>query len=67
MARLKEPAEDMFYKYPVLKIPTEAGEDLVVGMFKAQAILKYIDAIREFVEKHSSCHSREGGNPVVTL
>jgi hypothetical protein len=50
--RPTEPIEDMFYKYPVLKIPTEAGEDLVVGLFKAQAILKHLEAIRGFVTKH---------------
>jgi hypothetical protein len=51
--KLTAPAEDMFYKYPVLKIPTgRRNEQLIIGVEKAQAIMTNLPAIREFVNKH---------------
>lgn len=51
--KLTAPAEDKFYKYPVLKIPTgRRNEQLIIGLEKAQAIMTNLGAIREFVNKH---------------
>lgn len=54
MARLTKPQEDMFHKYPVLRIPTERqSEQLIIGLTKAKAIMMFVDDIRKFVNKHS--------------
>jgi len=51
--KLTVPEEAMFYKYPVLKIPTgRRNEQLIIGLEKAQAIMTNLGAIREFVNKH---------------
>jgi hypothetical protein len=53
MAEEKRPYEDLFHKYPVLRIPTgRCQEELIIGREKAIAVLKYIDDIREFVARH---------------
>jgi len=52
--RIVEPQEDMFHKYPVLKIPTgKRNELLIIGREKAVAILAHLPAIRSFVERHA--------------
>lgn len=51
---LTEPEEDLYYKYPVLKIPTgRRRELLIIGLEKAEAILANLTFIRSFVEKHA--------------
>jgi len=60
MERITEPQEDLFHKYPVLKIPTgKPGELLIIGLTKARAVIKYFRAIEDFVNRHSG-HSEEG-------
>jgi len=49
-----KPEEDIYYKYPVLKIPTgRRRELLIIGLEKAAAILENLPAIRSFVAKHA--------------
>jgi len=51
--KLTAPEEDLFYKYPVLRIPTGRRNDqLIIGLEKARAIMMHLNAIREFVNKH---------------
>ena len=53
MPEEKKPYEDMFHKYPVLRIPTgKRNEELIVGVNKAYAILKNINYIEQFVMRH---------------
>lgn len=52
--KITEPEEDLYYKYPVLKIPTgKRNELLIIGREKAEAILAHLSAIRAFVAKHA--------------
>lgn len=52
--KLTQPEEDLYYKYPVLKIPTgRRRELLIIGLEKAEAILANLTAIRSFVDKHA--------------
>jgi len=47
------PEEDLFHKYPVLKIPTgKRNELLIIGREKAEAIIKHYPHILAFHEKH---------------
>lgn len=51
--RITEPVEDTWHIYPVLLIPTEKpGEALVIGRRKAQAIVRYIEEIKAFLDRH---------------
>lgn len=61
--KLTQPEEDLYYKYPVLKIPTgRRRELLIIGLEKAAAILENLPAIRSFVDKHTEI---DAGAPVV--
>ncbi len=47
------PVEDVFHKYPVLKIPTgKRNELLIIGMEKAEAIIRHFSSIEAFHSKH---------------
>lgn len=53
MPAMKTPVEDVFHKYPVLKIPTgKRNELLIIGREKAEAIIKHFPYILAFHEKH---------------
>ncbi|HAJ27918.1 MAG TPA: hypothetical protein DCG53_11875 [Syntrophus sp. (in: bacteria)] len=59
MARLAKdksptrPVESTYHIYPVLEIPTEKeGEKLIIGQRKARAVVKWIDEIRAFLDRH---------------
>ena len=62
MVRNQEPREEMYHKYPVLIIPTDQGTDLVIGMAKARATIRYYRHIVAFVEKHTEI---DDGSPIV--
>lgn len=60
MTKLMSPVEDRFHKYPVLRIPTEKRHDqLIIGLEKARAILRWLDDIKSFVERHDPAFSPE--------
>jgi len=57
------PTEDLYHKYPVLKIPTgRRTELLIIGLEKAEAVLKHFSTIEAFVQKHRHVNHGEGEN-----
>lgn len=47
------PVESIYHIYPVLEIPTEKkGELLIIGQRKARAVMKWIDEIQAFLDRH---------------
>lgn len=53
--KLLVPEEDVHHIYPVLKIPTgRRTELLIIGLEKAEAVIKFFPYIQAFVQKHRS-------------
>ena len=50
---IMQPTESEFKGNPILALPTDTGREVRFGIAKAKTIIKHIEAIKSFVEKHS--------------
>ena len=51
--KITAPVEEIYHVYPVLLIPsTKAGEAIVIGRRKAEAIVRNYEAIVAFLARH---------------